>query len=298
MRTKLLLVTSLLIAVSLLFSSCSLFRSAEKPNPAASAATTGDSSTSADTEYSETTASTEASTDEPDYIPPVIPVKKPGDPLTVCIDAGHGYVDPGCTTKYLDGRYERDIVAEYADTLKAELEDMGYRVILLRNDDDYVDAERIATAAKSLGMSFMEDKLADDSRFAPYNRSVWANVLHRDTYIDLFVSIHIDSFESMESVRGTRIYYCTENAYSGKSKELCDSLSSAVAGKLPDTNARSFPKNAAEAYVVTKHTEMPSVLIEMGFATNPDDAANILDTEWRDSFCASIAEGIKAYSGN
>ena len=144
----------------------------------------------------------------------------------------------------------------------------------------------------------LEDKLVDDGRFAPYNRSVWANVLHRDTYIDLFVSIHIDSFEEMESVRGTRIYYCTDTPYSIGSKKLCDALAESVKAALPDTNARSFAKSSAEAYVVTKHTEMPSVLIEMGFATNPDDAASILDTEWRDSFCRAIADGIKAYSGN
>lgn len=273
------------IIASMLLMSCSLFRSAESPSlPVES-----------DTESSSTT---DEVTEPPMAAEPAIPVKKPGDPLTVCIDAGHGYTDPGCTTKYLSGKYEREIVSDYSKVLKTKLEEMGYRVILLRNDEHYVDAAEVAAAARKLGMSILEDKLVDDGRFAPYNRSVWANVLHRDTYIDLFVSIHIDSFEEMESVRGTRIYYCTDTPYSIGSKKLCDALVESVKAALPDTNARSFAKSSAEAYVVTKHTEMPSVLIEMGFATNPDDAASILDTEWRDSFCQAIAEGIKAYSGN
>ncbi len=223
-----------------------------------------------------------------------MPVREHGAPLTVCIDAGHGYTDPGCTTDYLGGRWEREIVAEYADVLKEKLEAAGCRVVLLHDDDNYVDADMIARRARELGMSFMEDKLVDDRRFAPYNRSVWANVLHRDTYIDVFISLHIDSFESMESVRGTRIYYCSESSCSSESRVLCESLAETVKTALPDTNARSFAKTRSEAYVVTKHTEMPSVLVEMGFATNREDAENILEPEWRGRFCDALVAGILA----
>lgn len=281
MKIKFCSIFAFVTSAVLLLSSCSMFRTATSPEESSVLTSAPDST------------DTEAVTE----LRPVIPAKDPDDPLTVCIDAGHGYTDPGCTTKYLDGRYEREIVAEYADILKEKLEGEGYRVILLRDDENYVDAAEIADTARKLGMTFLEDKLVDDGRFAPYNRAVWTNVLHRETYIDLFVSLHIDSFDSMESVRGTRIYYCTDTAYSVSSKRLCDTLSETVKEALPDTNARSFPKNTADAYVVTKHTEMPSVLIEMGFATNPDDAANILNEDWRDSFCAAVAAGIKNYAG-
>ena len=306
MKMKFCLVIVLILVTALLLPSCSPFRSAD--NPAAT-----DTGTKTPTEESGTKAPTEESTQSPSesgaesteansetesetIVLPAIPVRDPDAPLTVCIDAGHGYTDPGCTSTYLDGRFERDIVAEYAEVLKEKLEEMGYRVILLRDDDVYIDAEKILQTAKELGMSILEDKIVDDGRFAPYNRSVWTNVLHRETYIDLFVSLHIDAFDSMESVRGTRIYYCTETPYSAESEKLCAALSAAVVETLPETNARNFPKAASEAYVVTKHTEMPSVLVEMGFATNPDDAANILSEEWRDSFCDAIARGIMTYA--
>lgn len=279
MKKRLSIILSVLVLCTLCLSSCALLEDVEK---------TPDSTSAAETTAADATAD--------DAVKPVIPVKKAGDPLTVCIDAGHGYTDPGCTTDYLDGRYEREIVAEYADVLKAKLEAAGCRVILLRDDENYIDADTIASRAHSLGMTFMEDKLEHDNRFAPYNRSVWANVLHRDTYIDLFISLHIDSFDSMESVRGTRIYYCSETSYSSESAALCSSLAESVKDALPDTNARSFPKTKSEAYVVTKHTEMPSVLVEMGFATNKTDAENILDEDWREAFCDALVDGVTKYS--
>lgn len=284
MRKKLIFLALLLAAVTLL-SSCSLLVDVETEGGSVSESGTAG------------TAESTAESSGESTVKPVVPVRESGAPLTVCIDAGHGYTDPGCTTDYLGGRWEREIVAEYADALKEKLEAAGCRVVLLRDDDNYVDADTIARRARELGMSFMEDKLVDDRRFAPYNRSVWANVLHRDTYIDLFVSLHIDSFESMESVRGTRIYYCSEASYSAESRTLCEALAEAVKTALPATNARSFAKDREEAYVVTKHTEMPAVLVEMGFATNREDAENILDPEWRGQFCDALVTGILASQG-
>lgn len=228
---------------------------------------------------------------------PLIPTPEPGAPKTVCIDAGHGYDDPGCTTEYLNGAYERDIVAGYADSLKAELEAMGYRVIMLHTPEKYITAAEIAEGADKVGLEYKKDKLVDDGRFAAYNRTVWLNVLHRYTYIDAFISIHIDTFTADESVRGTRVYYCSETAYSDSSSKLCSAVTSALVGALPDTKARSFAKNQNEAYIVTKYSQMPSVLVEMGFATNPDDAENILDEEWKADFVGAMADGIAAFVG-
>ena len=274
--------------------SCSFFRTAETES-------LNTETDPPESSHEDSTAVTEETdfftTDDITEKLPVIPTRDPDAPGTICIDAGHGYVDPGCTTDYLNGLYERDIVAEYADELKVILEGMGYRVILLRDDDKYITAEEISAAADDLGMDYMKDKLVDDQRFAPYNRCVWANVLHRETYIDLFISLHIDSYDSMQSVRGTRIYYCSENPYSVASQNMCTAIKDALAKNLPDQNPRTFPKSFADAFVVTKHTEMPSALIEMGFATNKTDAENLLDKEWRDTFLNSVAEGVKNYLG-
>lgn len=287
-KKNLSLTVMLILALSLC--SCSFFRTVEETE-------TKDTTSPVTEEVTDTDAVTDTETAETDPLP-VIPTRDPNAPPTICIDAGHGYVDPGCSTDYINGRDESDIVAEYAEVLKATLEGMGYRVILLRDDDKYVTADEISAAADQMGMTYMKDKLVDDKRFAPYNRAVWANVIHRETYIDLFVSLHIDSYDAMESVRGTRIYYCSENNYSADSQKLCTAVGGAIDSTLPTQGTKLYPVPFKDAFVVTKHTEMPSLLIEMGFATNKTDAENIIDEEWRASFTGAVAEGIKNYLEN
>lgn len=62
-------------------------------------------------------------------------------------------------------------------------------------------------------------------------------------------------------------------------------------------NPRYFAKGWNDAFVVTKRADMPSILIEMGFASNKDDAANLLDPEWRETFVSAVADGIGDYLG-
>ena len=51
----------------------------------------------------------------------------------------------------------------------------------------------------------------------------------------------------------------------------------------------------SEAYAVTRGVTVPSILIETGFVTNPEDAAAMLSDEWRDNMAAGIADGVIAY---
>lgn len=239
--------------------------------------------------------STEAITEYPVPEGAVIPKRDPDAPLTVCIDAGHGYDDPGCTSDYLNGRWEKDITAEYAAELKAELESRGYRVVMLHTPERYVTADEIKAEADRLGLVYKKDKVTEDGRFGAYNRTIWTNVLHRATFIDVFVSLHVDSLPSDKSVKGTRTYYCSENVYKGASKRLCDSISTAIGDAVPGRKAQTYAKNLNDAYIVTKYSHMPSALIEIGFASNKDDAGHILDPEWRGKFVSAVADGIGAY---
>ena len=292
------LILAVIIAVSLC--SCSLLKNAPETSdtsrntvPPTESVSQTDPADEPPTD-TETASATSAATT---HIAPVIPTPEPGAPKTVLIDAGHGYIDPGCTTEYLGGKYERDIVAEAAEQLRLVLESEGYRTVMLRDDSKYITASEIAAAADRIGLSYLPDKLVDDQRFAAYNRTVWANVLLREQYIDMFISLHIDVYEASEDVRGTRIYYCSENDYSSLSEKLSSAITARLAGALPDMNPRYFAKGWNDAFVVTKRTDMPSILIEMGFASNKDDAANLLDPEWRETFVSAVADGIGDYLG-
>jgi len=290
-------ILSVLLVVTMLasLSSCALLRESvtvttetQKEKPSESIGTGGTV-----TEGADGTATEGAETDPV----PSLPTKNPGDPFTVCIDPGHGYVDPGSTSDYLEGKWEREIVREYAEKLKSELEAAGCRVIMLWDEDRYVTASEVVSAAKAAGVEFKEEKIVDDRRFAAYNRAVWANVLHRETYIDLIVSIHVNTYPADESVKGTRIYYCSETDRAKESGTLCANLTYALSQTLPSQKVRYYADKAENAFIMTKVPEMASALVEIGFATNPTEAKNILDTEWMDSFVDGLCRGIRA-SGN
>ena len=99
MKIKLLSALALIMSI-LMLSSCGMFRDDTVPEAV----------TESESAVTDTSNESEEAT-EP--VTPVIPVKNPDDPLTVCVDAGHGFTDPGCTTDYLEGLYEREIVADY-----------------------------------------------------------------------------------------------------------------------------------------------------------------------------------------
>lgn len=289
-------ILSALLVITMLasLSSCALLR--ESVTTEATETPTEKPAESTEIGEKETESVTE--TEETPSTPvPTRPVKNPGDPFTVCIDPGHGYVDPGSTSDHLEGKWEREIVREYAEKLKSELEAAGCRVIMLWNEDRYVTAGEIASAAKAAGVEFKEEKLVDDRRFAAYNRAVWANVLHRETYIDVLVSLHVNTYPADESISGTRIYYCSETERAKESGTLCANLTYALSQTLPSQKVRYYADKVENAFIMAKVPEMASALVEIGFATNPAEAKNILDAEWTDSFVNGLCRGIRA-SGN
>ena len=227
---------------------------------------------------------------------PNVTLPDPDDGVTVvCIDAGHGYVDSGTVTGLPKGMTERDLVDAYAKALKAELEDRNVVVVLLRNNEVYIDADQVETLAKQYKVNYMPDKLVHDRRFAAYNRSVYANVLHMQRPFDLLISLHADAFTGDSSVGGTRIYYCSENEYTKHSVKLSNRLADAIKAALPDTRAKSYADDWASAYTITKRVNMPAVLIEIGFCTNPKDVQNMLDETWRDTFVTAMADGVENF---
>ncbi len=288
--------------LSIILSSCSLLTpvetvSSDKGPQAQPTEGSGPSDSDSPKPTASADPSTSSVTTGTDVIPPegpVIPTREKGAPLTVCIDAGHGYDDPGCIPEYFNGGNERDLVAQYALELKAKLEAQGCNVIMLHTPEKYVTAAEVAQAADKMGMTYKKESLVDDRRFAAYNRSIWANVLHRETFIDLFISLHVDYFGE-EYVRGTRVYYCNEYAYAKESEIYCGDVVAALGETVPEMNPRMFPKGVKEALVVTKCTDMPSLLVEIGFASNREDAEAMQDEDWMDKFVSGLADGIITY---
>ncbi len=198
------------------------------------------------------------------------------DEFLICIDPGHGFGDGGTSSELLGELLEKDINLLVAKQVYDMLKTAGYNVILSHD-----------------GESFPKAPIDDgDALFYIDERVSYVN----SKKVDLFVSVHCDSFGSDPDVYGTRIYYCSSNAYSEQSSVLADTVKRAVNEAFPNyKESRVFPKEGGSAYQVTRDTKAPAVLIELGFVTNPDDAARMLDEEWREDMAYAIANAVSVY---
>ena len=198
------------------------------------------------------------------------------DEYLIYIDPGHGFVDPGASTPYIGNYYERDITLMVAEEVVSQLCDLGYTALLTHDGDTLPDSP-------------VHDAM--EERFHINERSSLANA----NGVDLFVSLHCDSFGD-ESVSGTRLYYCNDYAYASGAADLANKLETAIGKALPNAKAiRQISYPTYDAYHVNAYVNAPSVLVEMGYISNPDDAANAMKPEWRTKMTEGIVNGIVAY---
>ena len=219
-------------------------------------------------------------------------------PLVV-IDAGHGGHDPGAGSQPL---VEKALTLGLARALRDELlEGGGIRVALTRDDDRFMLLPERSDLARRLNA-------------------------------DLFISIHADSAEGGEAARGASVYTLSERGTSETAARLAarenraDSIngvslastSDAVSAILIDlsqreTQARSdlfarlVLREAAgrlhlhdgevqsAAFVVLKTPDMPSVLLESGYVSNPDEAAMLASAQGRANIAKVTARAIRTY---
>jgi N-acetylmuramoyl-L-alanine amidase len=219
---------------------------------------------------------------------------KPAAPQKVIvIDAGHGGHDPGA----LGGRsHEKDVTLAAAKTLKARLERSGrFRVVLTRDSDVYIPLEsrvKIARAANA----------------------------------DLFISLHADSGGDPK-VRGATVYTLSDHGVDRASHSVFNggfinvqlpggdlsvkqilldltqrttrNRSGAFAETLLEhisTEAPLLRRSHRDAgYMVLLAPDVPAVLLEMGFITNPDDEAALNDSDRREKMMGSVGDAIEGY---
>lgn len=180
---------------------------------------------------------------------------------TIVIDAGHGGKDPGALS--ILGFKEKDVNLSIALKLENALRQKGYNVIMTRNTDTYVDL---------------------------YERPKIAN----NVKADLFISIHCNS-TLLNSVNGLELLYCpaTESSYKTVdqypfAKSIHDSIVSSTG-----INSRGIKKRSD--LVVLRLTNMPAVLIETAFLTNPDDAQKLIQDSFQQKVVQGIVNGVEQY---
>lgn len=220
--------------------------------------------------------------------------------MIVAIDAGHGGEDPGAIGP--GGTYEKKITLQIARELERQINDLpGMRAVMIRTGDYFVPLrERYARA--------------------------------RQAEADLLLSVHADAFRDFR-VRGSSVYVLSRSGASSEAARLLaqsenqadlvggvkldrgDDMLSSVLLDLSQSAALEYSNDAAERileqlgsvgrrhraqveranFVVLRSPDVPSVLLEVGFISNPDDEKNLNTAEHRRRVASAIVGGVREH---
>ena len=231
---------------------------------------------------------------------PKAPAQKVTRMVTIALDPGHGGEDPGAIGAR--GSREKDIVLAVAKRLKARLEQLPNTRVMLTRDGDY---------------------------FVPLGTRVQKA---RKVDADLFVSIHADAFVS-PTARGSSVFVLSEKgasssaarwlandqhpadllggaSYATADKQLAgvlfdlsttaqinDSLKlgKAVLGEIGGINRLHKAAVEQAGFAVLKAPDIPSILVETAFISNPEEEAKLNDDGYQNQLADAITKGIRRY---
>ncbi len=220
--------------------------------------------------------------------------------ITIAIDAGHGGEDPGA--KGANGSREKDITLAIAKKLKQQVDaEPNMRAILTRDSDFFIPL---------------------------HGRVVKA----RNMQADLFISIHADAFVRPEA-RGSSVFALSEKGatsasarYLAKKENESDliggvsldtkdmnlartlldlsqtatindslKLGKFVLSKVGEVNTLHKGSVEQAGFAVLKSPDIPSILVETAFISNPDEERRLNDDAYREKLTAAILAGVKKY---
>lgn len=220
--------------------------------------------------------------------------------VTIALDPGHGGEDPGAVGR--GGNFEKNVTLSVARRLKARIDsENNMRSILTRDGDFFVPlGQRVSKA--------------------------------RRVQADLFVSIHADAFIK-PTARGSSVFVLSEHGASSSAarwlaqkenaadliggvnlgvkdpylaRTLLDLSQTATAndslklgkdvlgelGRINDLHKGSVEQ---AAFAVLKAPDIPSILIETAFISNPEEEKRLIDDDYQDKMAEAILRGIKRY---
>ncbi len=222
----------------------------------------------------------------------------------IVLDPGHGGIDSGANG--VGGVMEKTIVLAFCLELRRQLEaTRRYKVLMTRESDQYVDL---------------------DSRVA----------FARDANASLFLSIHADTLTDVGEVSGSTVYTVADRASDAEAARIAarENAASRTPGKARPADADPGVSNIlfdlkrretllyshlfsrtlvddlrgatrlnhnperSAGFVVLKAPEFPSVLVELGYLSNPQDVAALQSAEWRAWTAAAVTRAVDAFFAN
>ncbi len=187
----------------------------------------------------------------------------------VVIDPGHGGFDAGASA---NGVVEKELNLAVALYLKQYIEQSGGIAVLTRNEDvSTADPEKSGISAKK------SDLLA-------------RKALPASVGADVFVSIHGNKFPQTQ-YRGAQVFY-SESPEDGK--RLGEKIQQGLVEILQDGNVRKAKKIDGGVFIL-KNTSVPSVVVECGFLSNPQEAELLKQEEYHKKLAWGIYLGLTRY---
>jgi N-acetylmuramoyl-L-alanine amidase len=220
----------------------------------------------------------------PLFGPPAAPIR------TIALDPGHGGTDNGARGP--DGTFEKDLTLAVARRLKAAIEArLGIRVLLTREDDRNLPVEE-RTAVANNNKADLLISLHANASFRPAASGA---------------SIYVAAFDDTEQAStappavervpvfggGSRnielvLWDFAQSRFVAESAELARILERQFQGRVP-LNARATDR---APFRVLEPANMPAVLIEMGYLTNPDQEKQMATGEFQNTFVQAVFDAI------
>lgn len=229
----------------------------------------------------------------------VEPSKKPR-PLIVAIDAGHGGDDPGAIGK--KGTREKDVVLSISRKLHRMLrKEPGIKPIMIRKADYYVSLRnRIKNARHAradLFISIHADAIENghaegasvyvlSDKGASSEAARWLAVSQNDS--DLIGGVSLDD---KDELLASVLLDLSQNATIAASTAVGETMLSQL--KRVAKLHKDEVENAG--FVVLKSPDIPSILVETGFISNPREESKLRDRRYQDKVARALVKGVKRF---
>jgi N-acetylmuramoyl-L-alanine amidase len=236
---------------------------------------------------------------EPD---PTAPAKKPkvARLATIVIDPGHGGEDPGARGRL--GSSEKDITLTIAKRLKSLIDaEPDMRAVLTRDADFYVPLQVRVDKARRVKADLFVSVHADafvrphargSSVFALSERRATSEAARwlakKENEADLVGGVNIDV---KDKYLAQTLLDLSQTATIDHSLRL----GSAVLGELGQVNTLHKAQVEQASFAVLKSPDIPSILVETAFISNPDEERRLNDEAYQNQLARAILAGIKRY---
>lgn len=192
-----------------------------------------------------------------------------GEKKTVVVDPGHGGMDPGKIG--INDVEEKEINLEISLMLRDKLEKQGIQVVMTRENDQG-----------------LYDEDSSNKKVQDLQRRV--ELIHEEQPVCV-VSIHQNSYPDA-SVKGAQVFYYEDST---EGKKLAKELQNALIAQVDPENHRQAKGNTT--YYLLERTDVPLVICECGFLSNPEEAELLTDQAYQETLTDAIVSGILEYLG-